>query len=121
MFVYGYICSGVITASGNSKTDCLCPQRENMCEHTTSLDRDHATVNNVTRYKPSNLEKSHPPTLEVSAVICSLHPPPPLVGRLWFLLGLSHRVLTPYPLPLLVAKVGRNHLNEDIAPSSPLG
>jgi hypothetical protein len=32
-----------------------------------------------------------------------------------------HRALTPYPLPLRVAKTGRNHLNEEITPLLPTG
>jgi hypothetical protein len=34
---------------------------------------------------------------------------------------LNHRVPSPPPPPLRVAKAGRNHLNEEFTPSSPLG
>ncbi len=36
-------------------------------------------------------------------------------------LGFAHRVLTLSPLPLHVAKAGRNHLNEEITPLLPTG
>jgi hypothetical protein len=34
---------------------------------------------------------------------------------------LNHRVLTPIPLSSTRGKAGRNHLKEEITPSSPLG
>ncbi len=33
--------------------------------------------------------------------------------------GLSHRVLTPLPLPLRLGTAGKNHLNDEIASAKP--
>jgi hypothetical protein len=35
--------------------------------------------------------------------------------------GNNHRARIPSPLPLRVAKTGRNHLNKEFTPSFPLG
>jgi hypothetical protein len=39
----------------------------------------------------------------------------------YFKVGFNHSTPTPYPLPLHVAKTGRNHLNEEITPILPTG
>jgi hypothetical protein len=39
----------------------------------------------------------------------------------WNIKNKDHRMPTPSPLPLCVAKAGRNHFNEEITPTTPTG
>ncbi len=55
--------------------------------------------------------------------LCSQIPPEHIYSYLTCIRAsyFHHRVPTPSTIPLRVAKAGRNHLNEEITPSSPPG
>jgi hypothetical protein len=61
---------------------------------------------------PASQPFRHPPEVESKVSFSS---------RAMAIVACTHRMPTSPPLPLRVAKAGRNHLNEEITPLLPLG